>query len=453
MEKNNTSASYINLVFEDLPNYRNLFDDSEKCKGDSIHRITTSGYSIHLLMLLTYHSALEFPYDNILRFNGEEITLKFLSTDDVVDGNYIIPVGVNQSQYDWMGDYYGNVDNDWKNIFSKLSKRYLNDLQYGTAYLMIDNSFEGYHSNDIFDYLHDGALANSISPNNIIYVTGNLNIEDNLKEWSNHNSEKTPIQVIPYSHFEFTIGNRIHDITKNTIDVIPTTHTHDIYKKKLGFDNVKLYNFLNKKPRVHRMWMYSSLLKENLLDSGIVSMNPTEHTHEIEIDGSILPSRDIKRSNDTLPIYAFGDNTNDKDFDYYMYNYNQKSTLESWISIISETHFEDTQGTCFLSEKTFKTIACQSPFMILGNKGSLKKLHNLGYKTFDDIIDESYDELEGVERINAIVQELKNWESNPNKHRHWKWLFPRLEHNFEVLKYNMMFKPPSKFFEILKLFK
>ena len=106
-----------------------------------------------------------------------------------------------------------------------------------------------------------------------------------------------------------------------------------------------------------------------------------------------------------------------------------------------------------LSEKTFKTIATQTPFMILGNKGSLKKLHDLGYKTFHNIINENYDTLDSVHRIEAIVEELKAWKSNPNKFRHWSWLKSILEHNFEVLKFNSLFNPPPKFFEITELLK
>jgi hypothetical protein len=128
-----------------------------------------------------------------------------------------------------------------------------------------------------------------------------------------------------------------------------------------------------------------------------------------------------------------------------MYNFNQRACLDSWLSIISETHFDDEQGTLFLSEKTFKTIACQSPFLILGNRGSLKKLKELGYITFHDIIDESYDNLQSVHRMNAIIDEIRKWESNPDKFGHFQWLYPILEHNIEIMKFNAHFKEPAGF--------
>ena len=253
------------------------------------------------------------------------------------------------------------------------------------------------------------------------------------------------MNVIPYPHFEFDIGAKMYHYREHDGSPVPTTATHVHHKNALHEDNVKLFNFLNKKPRNHRLWMYSSLQKWNLLDKGIISMNPTPTDDAIVIDFNKLPEESVKEANDTLPIYAYDDNTNDKEFDYYMYNFNQRSCLDSWISIVSETHFDDTQGTVFLSEKTFKTIACQSPFMILGNQGSLQKLKDLGYLTYHDIIDEGYDELSSIHRINAIIDELRKWESNPEKYQHFKWLFPILEHNVEVMKYNAYFKPPAGF--------
>jgi hypothetical protein len=436
----------MQLVFEDVENMLNCFNSDQLINNSGQNRITNSGYANQLKMLLVYWQSLkrDSAYNKIIYDDVEyEITLH--SIEEKIDGKYIIPIGVNQSPREWMSDFYDTDNNNFKNILDILPKKYFNDIQKDKAYLMIDNSYEGYHSDEIFDYLYESATSRFINPKNIIYVTGNLIIEDRLEKWKTLNKGKVPIQVIPYPHFEFDIGAKLFHYRKHDGSPIPTTATHVQYKNALHEDNVKLFNFLNKKPRNHRLWMYSSLQKWNLLDKGIISMNPTLTNDAIVIDFNKLTETKVKEANDTLPIYAYDDNTNDKEFDYYMYNFNQKACLESWISVISETHFEDTQGTIFLSEKTFKTIACQSPFMILGNSGSLKKLKELGYFTYHDIIDESYDELSSIHRINAIIDELRKWEANQDKYQHFRWLFPILEHNVEVMKYNSYFKPPAGF--------
>jgi hypothetical protein len=436
----------ISFVFEDIDNLLNCFDENEAIQHTGSYRITQSPYANGLKMTLVYNQSTdrdstisEIPY------LSKRYKINFYSINEEFDGKYIIPIGVNQSPREWMPDFYVNSPLKFKNIFDKLPEKYLSDLQSGRAYLMIDNSLEGYHDDGIFDHLHNSAVSRFISPDNIIYVTGNLIVDEQLKNWTKINKGKVPIRVIPYPHFQNDIGIKTFDLRKHDGSPLPSTWTHHQRKESLGDGGVKIFNFLNKKPRPHRMWMYTALSKWNLLDKGIISMNPTEYNEEINIDYNILPSEDIIEMNSTLPVYAYGDNTNDKEFDYYMYNFNQNACLDSYISIISETHFEDAQGTLFLSEKTFKTIACQSPFMVLGNKGSLKKLHKMGYKTFHDIIDERYDELDSIHRINAIIDEIRRWESNPDKFQHLQWLYPILEHNVEVMKFNAYFNPPAGF--------
>ena len=64
----------------------------------------------------------------------------------------------------------------------------------------------------------------------------------------------------------------------------------------------------------------------------------------------------------------------------------------SYCNIVLETHFDaDQSGGTFLTEKTFKPIKHGQPFIIVGPAGSLATLRNLGYRTFDHAIDNSYD--------------------------------------------------------------
>ena len=120
---------------------------------------------------------------------------------------------------------------------------------------------------------------------------------------------------------------------------------------------------------------------------------------------------------------------------------------------MSEAQYEDKQGTIFLSEKVFKPIACHHPFVILGNKNSLIELKKLGYKTFNDLIDEKYDTENSFHRFNYVADVIKNLESNPDKLQWFKWLRPKLEHNARVLQFNSLFKPPQGFHQLIDLLK
>jgi hypothetical protein len=60
---------------------------------------------------------------------------------------------------------------------------------------------------------------------------------------------------------------------------------------------------------------------------------------------------------------------------------------QSWFSIVAETDYKRN----FFTEKTAKVLLGRKLFVYIGAAGALKDLRHLGFKTFDGIIDESYD--------------------------------------------------------------
>jgi hypothetical protein len=79
---------------------------------------------------------------------------------------------------------------------------------------------------------------------------------------------------------------------------------------------------------------------------------------------------------------------------------------ESAVSVICETS-ERWGGWSseFITEKTYRTIANRHPFVMQGSPGILKYLKTKGYKTFDKLIDESYDDSkeENIEIVEKVV--------------------------------------------------
>ena len=82
---------------------------------------------------------------------------------------------------------------------------------------------------------------------------------------------------------------------------------------------------------------------------------------------------------------------------------------ESYCSIILETHFDcDQSGGAFLTEKTFKCLKHGHPFVIIGAQGSLQALRDLGYRTFDHCIDNTYDTIvDNTQRYCAALAAVK----------------------------------------------
>ena len=78
---------------------------------------------------------------------------------------------------------------------------------------------------------------------------------------------------------------------------------------------------------------------------------------------------------------------------------------DSYFSVVAETLYDAEQsGGAFVTEKTFKAIANAHPFVVFGCPNTLATLRSLGYHTFDDSIDNSYDtELDNTERFVKTV--------------------------------------------------
>ena len=83
------------------------------------------------------------------------------------------------------------------------------------------------------------------------------------------------------------------------------------------------------------------------------------------------------------------------------------------IEIITET---DDYQTQWFTDKTAKCLRTGKPFLLVSGRHSLQNLKQLGFVTFDQWIDESYDEciLPG-QRINAIIKSLHKLYLDPAK--------------------------------------
>ena len=86
-----------------------------------------------------------------------------------------------------------------------------------------------------------------------------------------------------------------------------------------------------------------------------------------------------------------------------------------------------------LTEKTFKPIALEMPFILVAPAGSLEYLRSYGFKTFNGIIDESYDEetddIKRLEKVTQLLVEINNMTPNEKLQLH-KQCLSIVEHNY-----------------------
>jgi len=86
-----------------------------------------------------------------------------------------------------------------------------------------------------------------------------------------------------------------------------------------------------------------------------------------------------------------------------------------------------------ITEKTFKAIAMEMPFVLVAPAGSLAYMREYGFRTFDSVFDESYDlETDDILRVEKVTQLLKHLESlgvEERQHIHQACV-EIVEHNF-----------------------
>jgi hypothetical protein len=87
-----------------------------------------------------------------------------------------------------------------------------------------------------------------------------------------------------------------------------------------------------------------------------------------------------------------------------------------------------------LTEKTFKAIALEMPFVLVAPAGSLEYLRSYGFRTFEGIFDENYDtetnDIRRIEKVTKLLKELNDLSVTERQAVHRACL-PIVEHNFE----------------------
>jgi hypothetical protein len=86
-----------------------------------------------------------------------------------------------------------------------------------------------------------------------------------------------------------------------------------------------------------------------------------------------------------------------------------------------------------ITEKTFKAIALEMPFVLVAPAGSLEYMREYGFKTFANVFDESYDQETNdicrVERVTKLLKDLDNLSLKERQQIHQACL-PIVEHNY-----------------------
>jgi hypothetical protein len=172
--------------------------------------------------------------------------------------------------------------------------------------------------------------------------------------------------------------------------------------------------------RTHKWWratVVADLHRAGLLDQSqwsynTVSIGDLDQNNPIEIDSFDRLRADVDAFLKSAP-YTCDTLTADQHNDHHLVELTHYT--DSYFNIVLETHFDaDGSGGAFLTEKTFKPIKHGQPFVIVGAPGTLAALRRLGYRTFDSVLDNSYDTItDNTERWLAVKHLIESIKHSP----------------------------------------
>lgn len=294
-------------------------------------------------------------------------------------------------------DFY-RKDIDGTTILDSLPLRLLNSIKNGSTKILLASIAEATEiTDDFFDNITNELNRFGLNESHLILLDSNQNLSD----------YKTKFQTFTTLHFIVICNyhpNQLNDL--NYVSELPTkSEILNITQRP------KHFICLNRNSqRPHRYYLSLFFEKHKLYDKSLYSLLMQLHLNDFkklnyleeykkDVIKKIPLEIDTQNRIESLQGFHTG-NT------FYKQNY-----LDSYFNIVTETCYES--GQIFFTEKILKPLMCLQPFIVVSSPNYLKKLKNLGFKTFDSIWDESYDTIEDNEdrllKIFDLILEISNW--------------------------------------------
>jgi len=308
-----------------------------------------------------------------------------------------------------------NDHKDW-GLWSYIDKQVINTLRSGKGYIFIDITIEPL-PDSILKQILDSLEDYSKFPNNRIIINS----------FSQTYIDKTRVFNLP-SYIE-TYSNFVDK----------KQDEHKVIDKKI----YSMFNIRSDK-HVGSLLALSMLDRLNLLKEGYISSDILDLQSAWNKIKYQLP-------NDSKLRYLQLDSIKNTK-DVYLKPIDITDSLKlSNINIVIEAYYNDYPKYRYplITEKLWRNIFLKKPFILVGQKNTLKYFNNLGYKTFHPYIDESYDNLEDDYRVKAAINQViklinftdKQWISFFNN------INPILEHN--ISNYYNRIQKIHNFIELL----
>lgn len=315
--------------------------------------------------------------------------------------------------------------------YLKIIDPYLNDIRNGITKLL-------FFFVDWWGFCNIDEVSEHINANLVSY---------DIYEWVYQHMKK--LNLLEHSAFSSPVSTQKTSIYEDW----PIIHFNEAFLRYIdfgtqidtsspdGFDNFLFY--LNRRPRAHRLYTLHELNRTGLLNDCQYtfhffdeSLNAGLTSRESYLcsflNGWIEPDKIntdiVNLSRENFEHDTVYNSTTDDQTLPELVTLNAVSR-NCYLELVTEYNCSNTK--VFLTEKIARSIVLKNPFVVVGDCGSLAELKHYGFRTFDSIWDESYDQLPTArERADAVIELLQYIKNN------FDWHSPYSKEIQEVLDYN-----------------
>lgn len=340
-------------------------------------------------------------------------------------------------------DTHGNIQH--YRIEDTITPRLIKLVQQGRVKIVISNIIDPAEPTDYYDRVDQRLAAVGIPTEHIVWLQGCV---PKSAEDPNRVSKSVYLSSI-ISLTQAAENYQRYPCTTSLGYVSDIVRPADLNKNHRRPKRFLCFNRSMNRPA--RIAMALMALKHDLLKDSTFSFvtNLTKENLHSDLSIYVEPGDSIdeyaKKIIDLMPYEIDTQHLSDEEKQGFSTVDNNRKDLyaDTYFHIASETRMGN-ERSCFMSEKTWRPILNLQPFIHFGGYHALKKLHELGFKTFGHVIDESYDnELDPVKRFKMAEQEVLkiNKLSMDELHDLYYSLTDILIHNQQLVSQYMDYDP------------
>lgn len=332
-------------------------------------------------------------------------------------------------------DFTWHINKTFFDFTSHQAIKKINEIE--NVFLYLDYSTEGDVREQAFDAVYSGIKKAEIRPDKVIFVSSAINLNEIHESYLENNPQSIKIKTALNPWAFLGKSRELARILEGSDYSFKGKKSTYIKTEDIDFESTRKvkFNLLNRRLRPHRLVLLSLLESEKLIENNYVSYDldlsyhgKDRNFYEVVTQEKTIQNKHLLSNRKYLGSCLKGYRRLNKrykktlDFDDInsVWGFGYESPwiyTESYFTVVSETLFYE-RGV-YMSEKTFKPIAHCHPFVIVSKEGTLKYLKELGFKSFDDLWDESYDLIEDdSDRIIAVFELIKKLSSKSDE----EWL-------------------------------